>query len=472
MSGRGRGDNQGGNQAIEHISMQDLDPESGRSEAEDHENPSNWRTWRKNTHIALVIVLTFLIRFSAGMIATSLPEIMNDFHVEDKLQLSGFVVSAYVLGHVAGPLLMVPLSEICGRLVVSKVSNAGFVAFTLVCSVAPSPATLIFFRSMAGAFGGGVLANGETTMADLKVMTPKFRLLHKLSELLGFILGPVLGGYVADALGWRRTFPLVAGAVAAVSICMVVVSRETYGPVLLKRKVARRRQETGNHLLRSALDSGLSPWEHLRRGIVRPFQVLSSSELCEVYTLFGGVMYGLQYVMLTTIGYALIRFYSLPSNGFGTYYLGLGLGCFIGWGLYAGPAARAIRGISTKHRLWPVLLGSAIALVGFGLYGSTYPVTSGYSKVWLVALAGHFFIGMGLQFIIASWTAALIDIFAENAPNALAACDVVKSICGGLFPIFGQGMYAGFGVGWANGTLASLMGVVLLTWCLAMAILR
>ncbi|KAK3305678.1 major facilitator superfamily domain-containing protein, partial [Chaetomium strumarium] len=355
--------------------------------------PQHWRIWRKNTHVLFVNFMTFFIQFSAGMIVTSLPEIMSEFGAEDRLELSSYIVLAFVLGHLAEPLLITPLSRIYGRSVVSRVCNSGFVLSTLLCSYASSLATLIFFRSMAGIFGGGALSNGTYTMKDLKVLWGKTGLLHELSGLLGFILGPVCGGYISDGLGWRRTFALLAGAAAAVAISMVVVSRETYIPALLRQKVAHRRRETGNRHLRSALDSGLSPSQRLWRDIVRPFPVLFSNMLCTVYTCVGGIMYGLLYVMLTTIGLTLTRFYLLRTDGLGIYYLGLGGGCLLGWVSWLEFTKQA--GVM-EARLWPVFFSATVAMVGFGLCASTDNLANRYPEsrvfVAILAMGGHIFV--------------------------------------------------------------------------------
>ena len=85
----------------------------------------------------------------------------------DSLELASFVVSVYVLGYAAGPLLLAPLSEIYGRVPLYHVGNLGFVAFTIGCALAPSLPSLIVFRFLCGTFGSAPLTNGGGTIADM-----------------------------------------------------------------------------------------------------------------------------------------------------------------------------------------------------------------------------------------------------------------------------------------------------------------
>lgn len=148
------------------------DPEFARNivdwDRDDPKNPYNWSTWSKSIQIFLVSCLTLVVRLGSGMIAPWAARIMRDFGTSDELHLlMALTVSVYVLGLAAGPLLVVPLSKIFGRLNVSRVANMGFVGFTMGCSFARSPITLIIFRFAAGVFGTSALANGPGVVADL-----------------------------------------------------------------------------------------------------------------------------------------------------------------------------------------------------------------------------------------------------------------------------------------------------------------
>lgn len=66
------------------------------------------------------------------------------------------------------------------------------------------------------------------------------------------------------------------------SIVMVIFLRETYAAVILERKVRRLRKETGNPLLRSKLDVGLSSADYFKKGIIRPLKMIAFSPITQI----------------------------------------------------------------------------------------------------------------------------------------------------------------------------------------------
>jgi len=90
------------------------------------------------------------------------------------------------------------------------------------------------------------------------------------------IAGPVCGGFLSQAAGWRWIFWVLAIAIGVVSLGAAPIIRETYAPVLLERKTKRLRKERGNPNLRSKLEQNLTPKEVFIRAISRPTSSCSS----------------------------------------------------------------------------------------------------------------------------------------------------------------------------------------------------
>src|SRR5690606_19361998 len=112
--------------------------------------------------------------------------------------------------------------------------------------------------------------NGAGTIADMITQDKRGAAMSivAIGPLLGPIIGPVVGGFLADAKGWRWVFWVIAILIGFLAVLMPVFMRETYAPVLMERKAARLRKETGNDALRSKLDTGLSPKDLFNRSIV------------------------------------------------------------------------------------------------------------------------------------------------------------------------------------------------------------
>lgn len=141
------------------------------------------------------------------MFAPGIPEVMSDFNSHNA-QLGSLVVSIYVLGYAFGPLLIAPLSEMYGRLVMYHTCNVFFVVLTIACAVSSNFNMLIGFRFVAGVFGSCPLTIGGGTIADIVVQEKRGGVLAvwALGPLMGPVIGPVVGGYVTQSLGWRWIF--------------------------------------------------------------------------------------------------------------------------------------------------------------------------------------------------------------------------------------------------------------------------
>ncbi|KAL1980636.1 hypothetical protein VTN96DRAFT_3887 [Rasamsonia emersonii] len=223
---------------------------------QDPANPMNWSNVRKWTIIATVSFITFLTPLASSMFALGVPEVMRDFGSSSDV-LASFVVSVFVLGFAFGPLIIAPLSEYGGRVVVYNTCNVLFLVFTILNAVAKNMAMLIVFRFLAGFAGVAAITCGSGTIADLMPAQKRGMAmsLWSLGPLFGPIIGPVADGFLVEAKGWRWVFWVITMASGVATIVCFLVLRETYAPVLLERKAARLRKETGNPAYQSRLHS-------------------------------------------------------------------------------------------------------------------------------------------------------------------------------------------------------------------------
>jgi multidrug resistance protein len=132
--------------------------------------------------------------------------------------LSQFSMSIYMLGFVLGPLVFSPLSDIYGRMLPYRLCLIGYVAFTVGCAWATNLSMLTAFRFFAGCFGAGPGSIGNTIVVEMYTTERRGKpmALYTLGQLAAPALGPVIGGVVAEKLGWRWMFMLVAAMVSSV----------------------------------------------------------------------------------------------------------------------------------------------------------------------------------------------------------------------------------------------------------------
>jgi multidrug resistance protein len=186
------------------------------------------------------------------------------------------------------------LSEIYGRNVVYHTTNSLFIVFNIACAVSSNLGMLIGFRFLAGTFGSTPITIGSGTISDMFRTEERgaAMAIWSIGPLLGPVIGPVAGSYLSEAAGWRWDFWLVTIIASVAAMGMFIFSRETYAPVLLERKAAKLRKETGNENLRSKLAHGLTPSVHLKHSLVRPMKMLIFSPIVFSLSLYMAVVYG------------------------------------------------------------------------------------------------------------------------------------------------------------------------------------
>ena len=148
---------------------------------------------------------------SSSVFAPGVPALMREFHSNNEI-LGSLVLTIYVLGLATGPLVFAPLSELYGRLPIQHAGNLGFLIWTIACALATNLNMLIGFRLVQGIFAAVSLTNGGGIIADTVRQEERgFALaMFTLALLAGPTIGPVCGGFLAAATGWRWTFWLSA----------------------------------------------------------------------------------------------------------------------------------------------------------------------------------------------------------------------------------------------------------------------
>lgn len=321
---------------------------------DDPENPMNWPKAKKWGAICIVSLITFLIPLASSIFAPGVPELMREFNSDNEL-LSGFVVSVYVLGFAVGPLIIAPLSEMYGRLPLYHTCNVLFIIFNVGCALSTDLGMLIAFRFLSGCVGASPLTLGGGTIADLipREQRGTAMAIWVAGPCIGPVVGPLSGGFLSEAAGWRWTFWVVSIAAGVVTVAGMIFMSETYAIAILNRKVRRLRKETGNMALRSKLDAGLSPRDLFFFSIIRPTKMLFKSPIVFLLSLYVAVAYAYLYILFTTFTIVYNQQYGFDSGIAGLTYLGVGIGSVIGQWVYTVWGNRSVRSALSKGEFTP-----------------------------------------------------------------------------------------------------------------------
>ncbi|KAF2120723.1 major facilitator superfamily domain-containing protein [Lophiotrema nucula] len=438
----------------------------GWDSQEDPTNPRNFADKRKWFTLGLVSAITFLSPLASSIFAPGISFLNADFHNTSQI-LGAFSVSVFVLGFAIGPLFLSPLSEIYGRRIVLNLSNIVFCAFNLGCALAPNLTGLIIMRCIAGIGGSACLTIGSGVISDM--FLPQQRgtamAMYSLGILFGPVLGPIIGGFIAQRAGWRWDFWVVFIVGTLVTTGIFIFLRETNPVVLIGWKTSKLRKEMDRPELLNVYTHTKDPAQLktsyvLNRGMYRPLKLLFTSPIVFLLSLYVSFVFGLLFLLFTTITQVYITTYGWSPELCGLAYLGVGLGFFCGIIFVAKTSDATIIRLTKRNngvyepemRLPTCVFFGMMIPISFFWYGWATD-----KKVhWIVPIIGLLPFGFGMMGVFAPIQTYLIDSFPQYAASAIAGMTFIRCLFGAVLPLAGPSMYESLGLGWGN----SLLGFV------------
>ncbi|PYH45629.1 MFS transporter [Aspergillus saccharolyticus JOP 1030-1] len=430
----------------------------------DPENPHNLPYWRKWVITMSMACMTMWITFASSVFSTATVVTAEEFGVSSEVMILG--TSLVVFGFALGPLMWSPLSELYGRRIPLFSGYLLFAIFQIPVAVAKNVETILVCRFLIGLFGCSPLAVVGGALADF--WDPVDRAiaiaLFASATFAGPTLGPIVGGFLTDSsLGWRWTAWITLIASAAFGLLAFIIIPETYAPVILKRKAARLRNETGNTELYALLDKSRPTAKDITtKYLLRPVMMLFLEPILLLITLYLALVYGILYLFFEAYPVSFEDVRGWTNEGLaGLPFVGILVGVVCGVVLivwqtktrFARKLAKHGR-VTPEERLPPMMIASVLLPIGLFWFGwSSHPSTS-----WVAQVFAGIPIGMGILVIFMQGLNYIIDVYLMFANSAIAANTLIRSSLGGAFPLFATQMYDKLGVDWAS----SLLGFITL----------
>lgn len=325
---------------------------------------------------------------------------MQDFGTTNET-LGTLMTTIYLLGYAFGPLVIAPLSEMYGRAILYRCCTFLFAVFNVACAVANSFGSLVAYRLLAGIAGSCAGTLGASSIADMVVREKRGAAMaaYIMGPVLGPTIGPIIGSNLMAAAGWRWNFWLMAIASGVMAVLVVVFLHESYPYVILKRKTARLRRETGSQSLRSALDTSKTPRQLFAFSILRPLKMLVSP-IIFLMSAYAATVFSYAYLCFTTFPRIFKDQYGFGSRASGLTSIGLGVGFVLGL-LFCGAVSDRWSAYLTKkndgmakpeYRLPTLVSGAVFVPIGLFWYGWT----AEYQTHWIVPIIGTAMTGIGI----------------------------------------------------------------------------
>jgi DHA1 family multidrug resistance protein-like MFS transporter len=430
----------------------------------DIENPKNWSAARHWYITVVAVLLVVNATFASSSPSGCLVGIAHHFHVSE--EAAGLVITLFLLGYCAGPLVFAPLSEFYGRRWVFYVTFTLYLAFNFLCAFANNFGALLVGRFLTGTFASAPLSNSPGVLADIwdPIERGNAMAVFAMMTFVGPALGPVVSGFLELKMDWRWNFYVLLWLAGITEVLMFTIP-ETLPPVVLINKARRIRAakipgfedvktqaENDNRKLSAIFKVALTrPWKIL----VDPISLLVAIYLSVVYTLL---------YMLFTIYPIVFQQKRGWNSGVGELPLiGTVVGAVLGGSIIFAVSAR------DKKRMLEGYKGRAedrlpVAMFGGCLFAVTmfwFAWTAEFNSVhWIVPTIAGTFLATSILLIFVAYLNYLTDTYLMYTASAMAANTICRSACGAAAPLFTRYMFNALGVG-GGGSLIGGVAVLL-----------
>lgn len=320
--------------------------------------------------------------------------------------------------------------------------------------------------------------------------------IYSLAPLLGPVIGPLAGGFIAENTTWRWVFYATTITAVVIQFAGVYHLPESHHTIILQKRRNRLAKETGNQNLYIAKDKQETLLRSIASSMARPTRLLATQPIVQLIALYMGYLFGLFYLILSTFPTLYREVYGQGLGVGGLHYISLGVGFTLGAQVNAQITDRLYKKLTAKHHLKlqrvkemdsgcncscschkahgskpPVMapamppgmpkkgqpefripsmfVGSLLIPVGLFWYG-----WSAQARLhWIMPDIGITIFAAGSITCLQCMQAYIIDSYTRFAASGMAAVIVLRSLAGFCFPLFAPYMYASLGYGWGNSVL-------------------
>jgi EmrB/QacA subfamily drug resistance transporter len=398
--------------------------------------------------LGIVMTGTLMAILDSSIVNVALPHMMSAFGVDR--EAIEWVATAFML---ASAVAMPLIGWLTDRLTYKTLYLGSLFLFTLgsaFCALAWSMESLIFARIVQAVGGGAIQPIGMALVASLFEPHERGRALGiwSMGIMVGPAVGPTLGGYLTDWLGWRSIF--------SVNLPIGVLLLAT-GLIVMKRHDERSEQPSrldilGYAFLSLFLIAGLLALSNGSQKGWDSTYVLTASALAVIgLVLFLGVEFSVARPLLDlhlfqyrnyTMSMTLAVFRAIGLFG-GVFLLPIFLENLVGYttlqtGLWMMPGALAVGAfmpvagrLSDRFNPRPlVFIGTALAAFSMFLYGRLDPLSGA-----LGIIGPQIVRGIGLALMMAPlMTAAMNAVPRRSVPTAASFLNIMQRV-GGAFGI-------------------------------------
>ena len=383
-----------------------------------------------------------------------------------------WATTSWNMGAAFWPLIFVPLTESSGRMPGYFVAYIILIISLFPSAFAPNFATLVVTRFFGGGassvsiniVGGSISDVWHGEKARSLPMS-----LFGFTSVVGIALGPFIGSAIVQIHKndpWRWIFYVQIIYNAGLLPIFWLILRETRPDVILKRRAAKIRKETGRPVYAQAEINAPSTLRLLQISFKRPTKMLLTEPVVIFFTLWISFAWGILYLFFSSVVQTFGENYGWDTLATGLVQLAISVGAVIGtvfnpfqdW-LYLRSSSRNKEKPGKpipEARLYTSIPGSLLFAAGLFWYGwASQPDVH-----WIVPTMGIAAAGVGIYSIYMAVVNYLTDAYERYAASALSAASLGRNSFGAFLPLASPQLFSNLGFGWA-GTLLGFIGIAL-----------
>ncbi|KAJ1923538.1 hypothetical protein IWQ60_005817 [Tieghemiomyces parasiticus] len=425
--------------------------------------------------IAIVIVTGvagMLVPLATNVYLPTISDVARD--LDSSVAMLNLALSVFVIGQGVAPLLWGPLADQFGRRPAYALGCLISMLASVGCALAQSDKLLLGMRFLQAFGGSATIVVSAGSVSDL--YEPDQRGIglgfSYSAQMLGPILGTIIGGYLSDGFGWRWTFWFIAIVSGVFMLILTLAIPETHRPT-----VARRYNLSLKGL---APDIHRQPRPKVTLAQVNPFGIVTALRYKYVWvpTMCTMVLYGSFFSVNTVLSTVLDSQYHYTTADIGLSYIPAGAGSvtgplvggFISDRLFrrqrqrrleaARPTADNGKGTTRSSHSTAVidiagvpyearLLFPVFSMCAFPLALVAWGWTMQFTAPIAIPFACHFLLAFTMNAAFNGFSTYLVDLFTAHSASIMSLSNLFRCLYTALWLGLIETVTKHWSVGWA-----------------------
>ncbi|KAK0546077.1 hypothetical protein OC845_004783 [Tilletia horrida] len=429
-------------------------------------DPRRWRESRKWAVVIISLIFSLWVQMISSMYAPAVEATAHDLGVGIVSARVGQAIFLY--GLAVGPIFIAPLSEDFGRKPVLLACAVLLGIFQIPLALTSNLGVFLFFRFLGGVVGSSAF-NVVGAIADLWPPEQQGWAVNTFALWveIGAVSGPIAGAYIFLGKGWRWIFGISGIVSGGLAILYLLTVPETRAGVLLARRAAKKRKDTGDdryYAQHERLRQERSVKMLLREVLIRPVFMLFTEPIVWSFAAFDGINYAVLYLALESFPLIYGGFgFSLGAQNLA--FIPFAVGFCIAYVCYPIQLALERRALKRSadgemppeaRLLW--CLGAS-PLFAVSLFIFAWTCRPEYAP-WIASMIGTALYGAASHVIFIAVSDYTIAAYSLFAASAVGGQSFAREFLSGSVTLFSEQMYTKLGYQWAS-TLLALVATLL-----------